>query len=65
MLVGGMTVDVPGGAKPQSYTDARPRAFLVISGQGRDKRGLTEHSWEKFTRPMMNITGSLDRGISG
>ena len=65
MLIGGATVDIPDGPQGKSYADARPKALLVISGQGISRMGLTEHSWTKITRPMMVMTGSRDRGFKG
>ncbi len=63
-LIGGATVDLPEG-KGKSFADARVRAILVLSGQGRGQQGLTAQSWQNLTRPMMTMTGSLDRGASG
>jgi predicted dienelactone hydrolase len=64
-VIGGATVDIPGGPKGQSLADDRAKAILVLSGQGRDQMGLTGKSWEKCTRPMMVMTGTLDRGATG
>jgi predicted dienelactone hydrolase len=65
MLIGGATVDIPDGPQGKSYADSRPKALLVISGQGISRMGLTEHSWTRITRPMMVMTGSRDRGFKG
>jgi predicted dienelactone hydrolase len=62
--VGGATVTLP-GESAQSLSDARPRAFLMLSGQGPGQMGLRESSWEHFTRPLMSVTGTLDRGAAG
>ncbi|HEX8202801.1 MAG TPA: hypothetical protein VF590_20155 [Isosphaeraceae bacterium] len=64
-LIGGVTVDLPGGPKGQSFADDRVRAILLLSGQGRGQQGLTEHSWDALTQPMMSLTGTLDRGAGG
>jgi predicted dienelactone hydrolase len=63
-LIGGATVDMP-DAPSASFADPRANAILVLSGQGHGQQGLTEHSWEKITRPTMTMTGSLDGGAGG
>ena len=63
MLIGGATVDVKGEAK--SYADERPKALLLLSGQGAGMLGLTEKSWDACKRPMMAMTGSKDLGVAG
>lgn len=53
------------GATPQSYTDPRVRAALVMSPQGPgETRGLTTESWREVTIPIMYVTGSTDRGVT-
>jgi hypothetical protein len=53
------------------YADKRPRAFLMISPQGREggfagsDSVLSDKSWSNFTRPMMVITGTNDGGRHG
>lgn len=47
------------GRRRQSHADPRPRAFLLISPQGKGQL-LDEKSWETCTRPMMTITGTRD-----
>jgi predicted dienelactone hydrolase len=42
------------------YGDPRPRAFILLSGQGRDPLGLTEDSWKSIARPMLVVGGSRD-----
>lgn len=64
-LIGGATVDLPGQEPGRNLADSRVRAILLMSGQGRDQQGLTQHSWDRLTRPMMTMTGSLDRGAGG
>ena len=65
MLVGGANVDIPNGSAGKSFADARPRALLVISGQGQGRFGFTGRSWATLTRPMMVMTGSKDLGYKG
>jgi predicted dienelactone hydrolase len=64
-MIGGALLDIPNGAKGQSFRDDRPRALLLLSPQGKTQNGLTEDSWKKMTRPMMVMTGSNDRGLMG
>jgi predicted dienelactone hydrolase len=59
-LLGGATIRAPEESPPRSLSDSRPRAFLILSGPGSGARGLTEESWEPWTRPMMAVTGSRD-----
>ncbi|MEO6809233.1 MAG: hypothetical protein ABI353_09005 [Isosphaeraceae bacterium] len=64
-LIGGATVNVPGEAKPRSLADDRPRAILLLSGQGTGQLGLTEHSWDHLARPLLSMTGTEDKGAKG
>jgi pimeloyl-ACP methyl ester carboxylesterase len=64
-LIGGVTVDLPNQPKGQSFADKRALALIVLSGQGRNQQGLTETSWQNLKLPMLNVTGSLDRGAGG
>jgi predicted dienelactone hydrolase len=64
-MIGGALLDIPNGARGQSFRDDRPRALLLLSPQGKTQNGLTEDSWKKMTRPMMVMTGSNDRGLMG
>jgi predicted dienelactone hydrolase len=64
-LVGGATIDIRGGEKARSFADHRPSAVLLLSPQGTDQQGLTRDSWKQFTKPLMVMTGSEDRGIRG
>lgn len=61
-MIGGALIDIPGGPRAQSFRDDRPRALMLLSGQGKDQNGLTESSWKKFDRPMMSMTGTYDTG---
>jgi predicted dienelactone hydrolase len=62
MLLGGATVDLPGGAADRSFADPRATAVLAISPQGTGVQGLTVRSWRKMTLPLMTVTGSRDFG---
>ena len=64
-MIGGVTLDIPGQPKAQSFSDLRPRAFLLLSPQGKSQNGLTENSWKNVTRPMMSMSGSNDSGVMG
>jgi predicted dienelactone hydrolase len=71
LLVGGTVLfdpdlaGKPATGEPLRYRDDRVKAVLVLSGPGRDRHGLTEHSWEHMTIPMMVMTGSRDPGLLG
>lgn len=64
-LIGGATVNLSG--REQSVADRRVSAVMLLSPQGRDEEqlGLTESSWRTLARPMMLMTGSMDRGRVG
>jgi len=64
-MIGGVTLDIPGQPKAQSFGDARPRALLLLSPQGKSANGLTENSWKLMTRPTMSMSGSNDSGVMG
>ncbi|HKC64219.1 MAG TPA: hypothetical protein VKB86_11300, partial [Pyrinomonadaceae bacterium] len=64
-LVGGATINMPGANRPQSFRDGRPRAIMLLSPQGRNAQGLTDTSWQQMTRPMISMTGTLDKGLGG
>ena len=59
LLVAGMSADMDD--VPRTAADPRPRAFLVMAGIGSGQGGLTATSWKGCDRPLMNMTGSLDR----
>ncbi len=59
LLLAGATADMDG--RPRSAADPRPRAFLTMAGIGSSQGGLTHDSWRHVARPLMNVTGSLDR----
>ena len=64
-VIGGATVKLAGKNEAQSFADARVKAILQLSGQGRGQQGLHEHSWDEIRLPMMCVTGTLDRGAQG
>jgi predicted dienelactone hydrolase len=64
-LMGGATIDIPGGAKGQSFADPRVKSILLLSPQGTGQQGLTSSSWQGMKLPMMVMTGSNDRGAKG
>ena len=69
MLLAGARVNLPGRAVGESFADARPVAFLLLSPQGRsphgDLRGLRDASWKTIARPLLTITGTRDLNTSG
>ncbi len=64
-LIGGVMITLANETKPMSLADERVRCVLLLSAQGRNQQGLTERSWDTLKRPMMNVTGSRDRGAGG
>jgi predicted dienelactone hydrolase len=64
-LLGGLTFTPPGASKPESLADRRISALLVLSGAGPSQHGVYESSWESITAPLMLMTGTRDRGVSG
>ncbi len=64
-LLAGATVDVPKGPKARSFADPIPKAFLLLSPQGKGQQGLTDKSWAAVERPLMVVTGTLDKGVKG
>ena len=59
LLAGTTTVDLGGGRT--SHADPRPKAFVLVSPQGKGQQ-LDGKSWEEVTRPFISITGSNDWG---
>lgn len=65
---GAMTTQVLGGMEFQigrfsagtRLAEPRFKAFAVISGQGTNRRAITEDSWDKANRPWLVMTGSED-----
>ena len=62
LVAGTTTVDL-GGVRT-SHADPRPKAFVLISPQGRGPQ-LDDKSWEGLTRPFLSIIGSNDWGRNG
>jgi predicted dienelactone hydrolase len=61
-LVAGARVIFPGEREPRQLGDARPRAFLCLSPPGFGDRGLAAGAFRTITRPLLEITGTEDRG---
>lgn len=59
--IAGALVDLP-GHPATNFTDSRVRAVLLLSPQGPGEFGLTDHSWDRLTLPLLSMTGSLDLG---
>ncbi len=60
-LAGGRVklIGAPGHAD-ESFSDARPKAFLALSAQGPERFGWKEDSYREMTRPVMFQTGLGD-----
>ena len=63
-LLAGAEIDMPGSG-PRSFRDPRFSAAILLSAQGRDQQGLRDGSWDGMTGPVLNVTGTLDRGAKG
>lgn len=63
-LLAGAEIDMPGSG-PRGFRDPRFSAAILLSAQGRDQQGLRDGSWDGMTGPMLNVTGTLDRGARG
>ncbi|MEM9944014.1 MAG: hypothetical protein AAF939_20820, partial [Planctomycetota bacterium] len=68
---GAHTAQLVGGTQTKGFTgerkshaDKRPKAFLLISPQGRGPQ-LDEKSWAELHRPALVVTGSNDGGRNG
>jgi pimeloyl-ACP methyl ester carboxylesterase len=64
-LLAGALIDIPKGPKGKSFADARPKAFLLLSAQGKGQQGFNEKSWQPLDRPLLVMTGSRDLGRAG
>ena len=65
LLLAGATPDMDD--VPRSAADPRVRAFVTMATIGSSQGGLTADSWAGITRPLLNVTGSLDtvpRGLT-
>jgi len=60
-LFAGAEIDVP-GRNTCRFRDDRLKAAILLSTQGRDQQGLRDGSWDAMTGPVLNVTGTLDRG---
>lgn len=63
-LFAGAEIDVPGQG-PRRFKDARFRAAILLSAQGRDQQGLRDGSWDDMTGPVLTVTGTRDGGAKG
>jgi predicted dienelactone hydrolase len=59
--IAGALVDLP-GRPATNFADSRVSAVLLLSPQGPGEFGLTDHSWDHLTLPLLSMTGSLDLG---
>ena len=57
--IAGALVDLP-SHPATSFEDARVKAVLMLSPQGPGEFGLTDHSWDNVSLPLLSVTGSLD-----
>lgn len=63
-LLAGAVIDLPGDPG-RSFADPRFAAAILLSAQGRDQQGLRDGSWDAMRRPVLTVTGTLDRGANG
>jgi predicted dienelactone hydrolase len=61
MAVAGMTVDLPEG-RDRSFRDARVKAVLPMSPQGRGAMGVDAGAWDGVAAPVFFLTGTEDYG---
>jgi predicted dienelactone hydrolase len=59
--IAGALVDLP-NHPATNFADPRVQAVLLLSPQGPGEFGLTDHSWDHVTIPLISMTGSLDLG---
>lgn len=59
--IAGALVDLP-NHPATNFADPRAKAVLLLSPQGPGEFGLTDHSWDHVTLPLLSMTGSLDLG---
>jgi predicted dienelactone hydrolase len=66
-LVAGAAVRKSQAATYASYSDPRPRAFVLLSPQGTGDREsmMDTGSWQNMKRPVLTVTGSNDPGRTG
>lgn len=63
LLCAGARVRIDGAL--HDLSDPRPRAFAALSPPGNGSRGLGGWSWGAIERPVLYLTGTLDRGPHG
>lgn len=63
-LLAGAEIDMP-DAPARRFGDERFNAAVLLSAQGRDQQGLRDGSWDAINRPVLTVTGTLDRGAKG
>ena len=63
-LIAGAEIDLPDGTIGR-FRDDRFRAAILLSAQGRNQQGLRDGSWDTVEGPVLNVTGTLDRGANG
>ena len=61
-LLAGAKVRFPGEENDRTFEDPRPHAFVCISPPGLGDRGLFKGAWSGITRPLLEVTGTLDAG---
>ncbi len=59
--IAGALVDLP-NHPATNFADPRVKAVVLLSPQGPGEFGLTDHSWDHLTLPLLSMTGSLDLG---
>ncbi len=64
MALAGAVIHLPGGGK-RTFGDRRIAAFIAMSPQGPGDIGFSEDSWGAITRPMLTMSGTEDRELSG
>lgn len=63
-LLAGAEIDLP-DEPARRFHDARFKAAMFLSAQGRDQQGLRDGSWDALDGAMLNVTGTLDQGAKG
>jgi predicted dienelactone hydrolase len=63
-LLAGAEIDLPDG-RTGRFREARVRAAVLLSAQGRNQQGLRDNSWNSMSGPVLTVTGTLDRGANG
>ncbi|PWV97782.1 hypothetical protein DFR52_106307 [Hoeflea marina] len=63
-LLAGAEIDLP-GLSAQRFSEPGFAAAILLSAQGRAQQGLRDGSWAHIDGPLLNVTGTLDRGANG